>query len=278
MRCKYTKLFLEKCNALQISCGFTRNLQCIAFKHHLVTKLFPQHELLHHLRFIVREEEAVLQVESGDANHLVCRQFEVEDVEVLFHTLLMSALRDDDDTTLNQESQCRLGESLAMRLAYLCEHLIVEEIVQALGKWSPRIEVAHTDGSHLALTVSTLHRTISAIVVAKRLMDKQQVDIVALQFFQAFEDAGISLLLACIGNPNLGHDEEFLTRHTTLLDGIAHTLLVMVSLCRINHSIAHADGIEHTTLAFRRTHLIHAIAHLRHLHTIIQCNPLAELI
>ena len=84
----------------------------------------PQHELLHHLRLIVREEEAVLQVESGDASHLVCRQFEVEDVEVLLHTLLVSALRDDDDTTLNQESQCCLGESLAMRLAYLCEHLI----------------------------------------------------------------------------------------------------------------------------------------------------------
>ncbi len=30
MRCKYTKVFLEICSALQISCVSERNLQCIA--------------------------------------------------------------------------------------------------------------------------------------------------------------------------------------------------------------------------------------------------------
>ena len=59
------------------------------------------------------------QVEGSDAIHLSIGQLEVEDADVLLHTLLVSALRDDDDTTLNQEAQCRLGKRLAIHLANL---------------------------------------------------------------------------------------------------------------------------------------------------------------
>ena len=104
--------------------------------------LLPLHKLFHHCRLVVREEEAVPNVEGGDLLHLVVGQGKIEDVDVLLHTLLVRALRDDDYAALDEEAQNRLCRRLAVRLAYLGEHLVVEEVVQALGKRTPRHDVA----------------------------------------------------------------------------------------------------------------------------------------
>lgn len=52
--------------------------------------------------------------------------------------------------------------------------------------------------------------------------------------------------------------------------GIAHALLVMVGLCRINHTIAYTECIRYTTLALGGRYLIDAIAHLGHLDAVVQ--------
>ena len=43
------------------------------------------------------------RVEHLDVQHLFCRQFKVEDVEVLLHPLQMGGLRDDIDALLSSQ-------------------------------------------------------------------------------------------------------------------------------------------------------------------------------
>ena len=42
-------------------------------------------------------------------------------------------------------------------------------------------EVGHADGTELAGLIKFLHRPVSAIIIAKRLMDEQQVEIIGTQ-------------------------------------------------------------------------------------------------
>ena len=138
------------------------------------------------------------------------------------------------------------------------------EIDEAIG-----IEVAHADGSYLTFTIRTLHSSVRTIVIAERLMDQEQVNIVGLELLQTFEDGGISLLFARISDPDLRHYEEFGARHATLGDGLTYTLFILIGLSRIDHPVAYTDGIQDTALSFLRIDLVYAIAQLRHLHTII---------
>lgn len=50
----------------------------------------PAHEHFGHFAIVVVEEEALAGVEGGNTSHIVLGQREVEDVEVLRHTLLVS--------------------------------------------------------------------------------------------------------------------------------------------------------------------------------------------
>ena len=83
-------------------------------------------------------------------------------------------------------------------------------------------------------------------------MDEQQVDIIRLKFAERLVDAGLRPLVAGIGNPYFGDDEQFIAGHSAATDSIAHILLVEVGLSRIYHPITYADGIPYAPLAFRR--------------------------
>ena len=67
------------------------------------------------------EEETVGGVERSNLLHVVCVKFEVEEVQVLFHALLVNGLRDDDYVALQQPAQGYLCSSLAIFLANLSE-------------------------------------------------------------------------------------------------------------------------------------------------------------
>ena len=131
-----------------------------------------------------------------------------------------------------------------------------------------RIEVRHADGAELARLVRFLHRPPRAVVVVERLVNEQQVDVVGLQFAQRFVNACLCPLVSGIGNPHLRHDEQFFAGYAAITDSVAYVLLVAVSLCRVNHPVAHADGIPHAPLALRRRYLINSITQNRHFHAV----------
>ena len=67
-----------------------------------------------HGRVSVIEENGAAGVQGGDASHVLLCQGEVEDVEVLFHTLTMDRFRDDRDVTLDEPSKHDLGNGLVV--------------------------------------------------------------------------------------------------------------------------------------------------------------------
>ena len=99
-------------------------------------------------------------------------------------------------------------------------------------------------------------------------MDKQQVNVLRLQFAQTFIDALCGILFARIADPHFGHEEQVLTLDSALAPGIANTLLVLVSLCRVNQTVANAQCITDAAFTLIRTHQKDSIAQSRHLNTV----------
>ena len=67
------------------------------------------------------EEETVGGVELGNRLHVLSIKFEVEEIQIFFHALLVNGLRDDDHIALQQPAQGYLCSSLAIFLANLSE-------------------------------------------------------------------------------------------------------------------------------------------------------------
>ena len=63
------------------------------------------------------EEEAVGDVEIDNRLHVLSIKFEVEEIKILLHSLLVDGLRDDDYVALQQPAQGYLCGSLAVFLA-----------------------------------------------------------------------------------------------------------------------------------------------------------------
>ena len=67
------------------------------------------------------EEETVGGVELGNRLHVFSIKFEVEEMQIFFHSFLVNGLRDDDHIALQQPAQGYLCGSLAVFLANLGE-------------------------------------------------------------------------------------------------------------------------------------------------------------
>ena len=67
------------------------------------------------------EEKTVGGVERSNLLHVLSIEFEVEEVQILYHSLLVNGLRDDDYIALQQPAQGYLCSCLAVFLANLGE-------------------------------------------------------------------------------------------------------------------------------------------------------------
>ena len=65
------------------------------------------------------EEKTVGGVERSNLLHVLSIEFEVEEVQILYHSLLVNGLRDDDYIALQLPVQGYLSGSLALFLANL---------------------------------------------------------------------------------------------------------------------------------------------------------------
>ena len=95
----------------------------------------PLHKLLGCFSAMMVEEETVGGVEIGNRLHVVSIKFEVEEVQILFHALLVNSLRDDDHVALQQSAQGYLCGSLAVFLANLGEGRVGEQAVLTFCQW-----------------------------------------------------------------------------------------------------------------------------------------------
>ena len=94
-------------------------------------------EPLDHLRIIVVKESGLLLIQSVNGGHIIGRQFEVKDVDVLTDTIRVNALRNADDASLKLPAKNDLSDRFAVFFAALQKHRVVEQIVLALCERSP---------------------------------------------------------------------------------------------------------------------------------------------
>ena len=90
----------------------------------------------------MREEKTLATVKCFNCCHIFSCQCEIEDIEVLLHTILVYRLRNDNDITLHQETKSCLCSGFAILGTDLCQNRIREEIIPSFCKWSPRFNLA----------------------------------------------------------------------------------------------------------------------------------------
>src|SRR5215218_1342073 len=93
------------------------------------------------LRVSVIDEEARACLQLGDSSDVPVAELEVEHVEVLSHTLRPHGLGDDDDLPLDEPTQDDLRDRLPVLTRDGAEDWVGEEVVLALVKRSPRLDL-----------------------------------------------------------------------------------------------------------------------------------------
>jgi hypothetical protein len=92
--------------------------------------------------------------------------------------------------------------------------------------------------------VQVLHRTPGAVVVAERLVDQVQVEVVQAQALQRGVEGALDDLLARAAlDPQLGGDEQLLPRDAAALDRPADGLLVAVGGGGVKVPVAGREGM-----------------------------------
>ena len=81
----------------------------------------PLHKLLGRFSAMMVEEDTVGGVERSNRLHVLSIKFEVEEIQILFHSFLVNGFRDDDNIALQQPAQGYLCGSLSIFLANLGE-------------------------------------------------------------------------------------------------------------------------------------------------------------
>jgi hypothetical protein len=118
--------------------------------------------------------------------------------------------------------------------------------------------------------VQLLHRPPGAVVVAEGLVDQVQVQPVQAEPLQGPVERPAGVVLAGVGDPQLGGDEQLPARDAAGLDGPADGLLVDVGGGGVDVPVAGGEGIGDGLLGLLRWDLIDAEAEDRHLHAVVE--------
>ena len=79
----------------------------------------------------------VVPVQFRNPCHIICRQGEVEDIEILRHALLVAGLRDGDDAALGKPPQGYLGRALAVLRTDGGKFVILDDAIHTLATQRP---------------------------------------------------------------------------------------------------------------------------------------------
>ena len=158
-----------------------------------------------------------------------------------------------------------LGKNVRLQLHYGRLYFHIFSQIHETGI----VEIAQSDSTRLSCLVCLFHGTISSVVITKWLVDKQQVDVVRLQFAKRLVDASCRFLFTRVAYPNFGSQEQFLSWNAASADGFAHAFLIIISLRRINRAIPGFQGFRYILLTFRGSNLPNAVTHQRHFDAVV---------
>ena len=85
------------------------------------------------------EERACRSVEGGDRCHIRIGQYEVENVDILYHALSVCGLRQHNNTSLDIPAEHDLCSGLAVFFADVHKRFILEQTASALAEGRPRL-------------------------------------------------------------------------------------------------------------------------------------------
>ena len=130
-----------------------------------------------------------------------------------------------------------------------------------------RVEVGQTDGTHLARLIRRLHQAIARDVVARRLVDQQQVDILGTQPRERLIHR-VRLLVKA--RPDFGFEEDFFPLQAGSLHRAPDRLFVDVGVGGVDEPIAVGKGAEDGGFRLVRGEQERADARHRHFDAIVQ--------
>jgi hypothetical protein len=98
--------------------------------------------------------------------------------------------------------------------------------------------------------MGVLHGAPRAMDIPERLVNQVQIQIVQLQPLQRLIDGLLCSIETGVLHPELGRNEELITRNAAILEALSYCAFVHIRCCRVNLSIAGLDRIDDAALAF----------------------------
>ncbi len=172
--------------------------------------------------------------EQGAIRHLAAKREPALELYVVLFGLLLPFLA----------LRIRVALNLHHGRLYLGKlHDVVEERVGS-------VEVADAERAHLTLLYSLLHIAPCTTIVAHRLVDIKQVNIVGLQAFEHLVDSIHCLALAILRWPQLARNPNLAARYATFLYRFAHSALHTVGMGGVDVAVAAFEGVAHGILCY----------------------------
>lgn len=113
------------------------------------------------------------------------------------------------------------------------------------------VEIAYADGPERTVPVCFLHGAVGPHIIANRLVNKVQIQIIQAQVVQRTLNRCLRPLIAGVLHPKLCGDEQFLTGNAAFLQSSAYRLFVHIG-GGINQTITGTDSIQHRLLTLGR--------------------------
>lgn len=116
---------------------------------------------------MVVEEQTPPRVKTAYFCHIFIRQGEIEDIDVLLHSLDVSRFRYYNHIALQQPAECDLCHAFTVFLTYGREYVIRKEIIATFGKRSPCHHVS-AEFFHILLSLGLLVENMCLDLVNRR--------------------------------------------------------------------------------------------------------------
>ena len=117
-----------------------------------------------------------------------------------------------------------LEEGMRLKLVHHRLHRVVqEEVLQAFAG-----EARHADGAHPALLIQPLHGAPRGVIIAVRLVQKVQVEVIKAEVLHRQVEGAQRVVILVVLNPELGRHEHLLARQPAAAQGVAHLFFIEI--------------------------------------------------
>ena len=146
-----------------------------------------------------------------------------------------------------------------------CDVVVGDEIDEPVG-----MKIRHPDGAGPALTIQFLHRPPRSVVVAERLMDEIEIDVVQAQSVQRPLECGLGRVVAGVLHPQLGGHEQLIAWDAAAVQGASDGLFVLIRRGGVDVPVAGVQRLADDRLGVVGGHLEDAESQDRDLDSVVQ--------